>query len=166
MQKLEVINFMKKIKSYYQNFLMEDYIVKEWQDRLKPYEIDDVYRKLDQHLAGELKDQIPKLHYILKYLKTPEEKNKSNNDGFIVRCNLCQREMSLEHYNEHYGRCLSTMYLMSVFKKQEREVEYDLLARLSEDKFNEVYEKYKDYDDTKKVNIDNIFKKGEKYDYS
>ena len=50
MTKVEVIHFMEKIKAYYSNFSMKDYVVNEWYDKLKQYDVDDVYQKLDEHL--------------------------------------------------------------------------------------------------------------------
>lgn len=144
MQKAEVITFMKKIKAYYQTFSMEDYIVAEWQDRLKPYDLEDVYAKLDQHLNGELKDQIPKLHYITKYLKTSAEKKMPSID-YLVDCNLCQRTMRLSEYNNHYDKCLSIKCLLTRLKKQGQEVAYEELEDLYDSKrntYDRVYEKY------------------------
>ena len=36
MNKIETFHFMEKIKAYYQNFIIEDYVVNEWADKLKP----------------------------------------------------------------------------------------------------------------------------------
>lgn len=146
MQKLEVINFMKKIKAYYQTFSMEDFVIKEWQDRLKPYDIEDVYVKLDQHLKGDQKDQIPKLHYITKFLKTPEEKKRAKCNDYLIRCNLCSQEMKLSEYdNKHFDRCSSINYLLRTMKNKGIKVEYEDLEQLDDIKFQKVYEKYKDY---------------------
>lgn len=146
MQKLEVINFMKKIKAYFPMFSMEDYTVEEWQDRLKPYDIEDVYRKFDQHLEGEFKDQPPKLHYITRFLKTPEEKARAKCNDYLIRCNLCGQEMPLSVYNsKHFDRCSSINYLLRVMQKKAIKVEYEDLEQLSDTKFNAIYEKYKDY---------------------
>lgn len=145
MQKTEVITFMKKIKAYYQTFSMEDYIVSEWQDRLKPYDLEDVYAKLDQHLSGELKDQIPKLHYITKFLKTSEEKLKPSID-YLVDCNLCHRTMRLSEYDNHYSKCSSINYLLRMLKKANKEVAYEELEDLYDTNrttFEQVYNKYK-----------------------
>lgn len=146
MQKLEVINFMKKIKAYYQTFSMEDFVIKEWQDRLKPYDIEDVYVKLDQHLKGDQKDQIPKLHYITKFLKTPEEKKRAKCNDYLIRCNLCGQEMRLSEYdNKHFDKCNSINYLLRIMKNKGIKVEYEDLEQLDDIKFQKVYEKYKDY---------------------
>lgn len=135
MTKQEVINFMKKIKANYSDFPMEDYVINEWYDRLKPYDVDDVYLKLDQHLKGERCQKIPKIHYITKYLKNPSEKGKSV-DNYLIDCNLCHRTMTLKQYDDHYGKCLSIRYLM----KKIGNVSYEELEDLY-DKDKETYDK-------------------------
>ena len=148
MQKLEVIEFMKKIKAYYQTFSMEDYVVREWQEKLKPYDATDVYQKLEQHLNGELKDQIPKLHYIIRYLRTSAEKLRPAVD-YQIDCNLCGRTMRLSQYERHYDKCSSICYLLDILRKQDRSIDYQYLANISQEKFNQIYERYK----PKKVNL-------------
>jgi hypothetical protein len=140
MTKNEVINFLKKIKANYQSFSMEDYVINEWYDRLKPYDVDDVYSKLDQHLKGERCSEIPKIHYITKYLKNPSEKLQSIDD-YIVYCPLCQKEVRYSQFNEHYDKCLSIRYLM----KKIGNVTYEELEDLYiKDKatYDRVYLKY------------------------
>lgn len=156
MQKHEVINFMKKIKAYYQSFSMEDYVVNEWFDRLKNYDIEDVYAKLDQHLNGECKEQIPKLHYITRFLKTPEEKKQSDND-FIVDCNLCYKPIKYSNYNNHYNKCLSIKFLMKQINKNDSNVSYEELEDLydnSRDTYEKVYEKYRRIYERRRPNED------------
>ena len=143
MTKQEVIHFMQKIKAYYDYFQMEDYKINEWYDKLKKYDLEDVYRKFDQHLNGELKDSPPKLHYITRYLLTPEEKAKDRND-YLIECNLCGRTMTLSRYNnDHYDRCSSINYLLRNFKKKNMNVSREELESLSNEKFNDIYEEYK-----------------------
>ena len=169
MREDEVYKLLSKIRIYYQNMSKSDDVNDEWYKVLKNYDAEDVLGGLDRYLKDEKnRTRIPMPQDLIQGLSTTEEKAKriQQNSGYVVRCNLCQREMSLEHYNEHYGRCLSTMYLISVLKKQGKQVEYELLASLSEEKFNEVYEKYKDYDENYKLNAERIFKRSEEYDYS
>ena len=140
MTKQEVINFLKKIKANYQSFSMEDYVINEWYDRLKPYDIDDVYLKLDQHLKGERCSEIPKIHYITKFLKEPSEKSKSL-DNCFVDCNLCHRTMTLKQYDDHYGKCLSIRYLMRKIGNVSYEELEDLYDK-DKETYDKVYLKY------------------------
>jgi len=140
MTKQEVINFMKKIKANYSDFPMEDYVINEWYDRLKPYDVDDVYLKLDQHLKGERCQEKPKIHYITKYLKYPSEKGKSVDD-YLVDCNLCHKTMKYSEYNDHYEKCSSINYL----RRKIGEVSYEELEDLyNRDRvtYEKVYLKY------------------------
>lgn len=143
MTKAEVINFMKKIKAYYDYFPIEDYKIGEWYDKLKKYDLEDVYRKFDQHLEGELKDSPPKLHYITKFLKTPEEKARAKINDYTIQCNLCGQWMPLSVYdNKHFDRCSSINYLLRIMRSKGIEVEYKDLELLDDVKFDKVYKKY------------------------
>lgn len=152
MTKTEVVHFMQKIKAYYESFTMEDYKINEWYDKLKIYDLEDVYMKFDQHLQGEQKDYPPKLHYITRYLKTPEEKQKQKSEDYLIDCNLCGRTMTLSEHDKHYSKCSSIKYLQMRIKNETGNViSYDELDSLNENTFNRVYEKYKDYDDNTRI---------------
>lgn len=169
MNEEEVYRLIERVRVYYQHLSRSDELNDEWYRLLKKYDVNEINNAFDNYLKSERnRNRIPMPQDLTQGLLTIEQKKKrkEQNQGYIVCCNLCQKEMPLEHYDEHYGRCLSTMYLISVLKKQGKQVEYELLASLSQEKFNEVYAKYKDYENVKKLNTENIFKKGERYDYS
>lgn len=118
MTKAEVSSFVKKIKAYYNYFNIEDEeIFNEWVNKLRPYETEDVEKKLEEHLVGEKADEVPKLHFITRYLKTKEEKERYKGE-YLVRCNLCGREMYYSEYERHYGKCLDIEYLVSIAKQK------------------------------------------------
>lgn len=142
MTKAEVERFMKRIKSYYDTFTWDDFKISEWYSRLKPYDSIDVNNKLEDHLHGEYRAQPPKLHYIIMYLKTPEEKARTSNE-YIVNCNLCGKAMTLPDYDSHYDTCLSIKALQKWIKEQKgTEVSYKELADLDRNTFEKVYKKY------------------------
>lgn len=138
MTKSEVLHFMKKIKSYYQNFAIEDYILDEWYDRLKPYSIEDVYKKLDEHLNGNYQNEIPKLHFITKFLKTPAEKSE---EKIVIRCAFCGKSIELEKHERHLTRHNSITYI----KRNERRIgkvfDETKMYELTEVEFDRLYKK-------------------------
>lgn len=138
MTKSEVIHFMEKIKAYYQTFAMEQYVVNEWYDKLKSYDINDVYKKLDEHLSGEYKNEIPKLHYITKYLKTPTE--KKNSGIYNVRCIECGKTMRIEEYDSHIARHNSIRYIKANENKIGKTFNVDELFMLSQNSFDKLYD--------------------------
>ena len=143
MTKPEVMRFMQKIQSYYETFSIESYKVDEWYEQLKKYDTDDVYQKFEQHLKGDQQEYIPKLHYITKYLKTPEEKEKSKISNYTIKCNLCNKDMNLDGYDRHYDKCLSTKYLIDrIYKVKKQVADYDQIYNLDEKTFEKLYEKY------------------------
>lgn len=84
--------------------------VMAWHDVLEPYDFADVDRKLLEYFKdGDNIGKIPDVFYLVKYLKTHEDKR--NAQGIWVRCQLCQEEMSLSAYEKHYERCASVEYI-------------------------------------------------------
>lgn len=142
MTKAETIKFMKKIKSYYPNFSIEDYVIEEWVERLKDYELKDLLEKFEQHLNGEYALEPPKLHFLIKYLKTKEEKEKTSHD-YLIRCILCGEEMYLSEFdNTHYKKCLLIKTLIKVLKKRGQNVTYEELDEYDYETLDKIYEKY------------------------
>ena len=155
MTKAEVNSFIKKIKAYYPYFSIDnEEMLDEWATRLKPYDKEDVYRKLEEHLNGERADDIPKLHFITRYLMTIEEKERYKED-YLIRCNLCGRVMYLTEYdNVHYEKCLMIKTLIPILRKRGEDVDYDILDEYDTATLNKVLLKYlpirKDILDNKK----------------
>ena len=83
---------------------------KEWHKVLEPYDFEDVDRKLIEYFKdGDNIGKIPDAFYLTKYLKTHD--SKRNSQGIWIKCQLCQEEMSLEEYDNHYERCASVEYI-------------------------------------------------------
>lgn len=155
MTKAETIKFMKKIKSYYSNFSIEDYVIEEWVERLKDYELKDLLEKFEQHLNGEYALEPPKLHFLIKYLKTKEEKEKTSHD-YLVRCNLCGDEMYLSELDsKHYRKCLLVSSLVKILKKEGKDVTYEELNEYDIPTLRKVFDKYRPL----KKNLKEVLKK-------
>ena len=143
MDVIEVKKFIEKIKIYYPYFSIDsEEAMNEWNKKLKPYDVADVERKFEEHLAGERANEIPKLHFITKYLRTIEEKERASND-YLIRCNLCGREMYLEDYDKsHYDRCLMIKTLIPILTAKGEQVDYDTLDEYSTETLNRVLLKH------------------------
>lgn len=129
MTKEEVIKFGKKVRAYYNYFVLDKDILEEWCRVLKDYDKEDIDKKFSEHLKTHSIDT-PRLHTLIDGLETIEEKQKPKLDeNYYVRCNLCGKEMSLERYDDHYAKCLLIGALIS--KAQE---EYD--KKISYNEFN------------------------------
>lgn len=111
MTKEETLDFMSKVKAHYQEFSTEDYVVKEWYEKLKPYDLADVEKKFEQHLNGEYKKTIPRLFSITSGLKTPEQKQKAS--VIRIRCQYCGKQIELEKLDNHIARHNSIFYIKS-----------------------------------------------------
>lgn len=134
MTKTETIHFMQKIKSYYQNFSIEDYVVDEWADRLKGFDIEEAYKKLDMHLNGEYKSDPPKLHYITNALKKTKTVLKAEN--IKTRCSICNQVMEYPKLDLHMARHNSINYIKSR--------EHYLKQTYNEEKMLEAYQAHFD----------------------
>ena len=143
MTKQEVKDLINKIKIYYPLFNLDsEEAMDEWLTRLSPFDNKDVLRKLEEHLSGERADNPPKLHFITKYLKTSEEKEKMGNDS-IIYCNLCGREMYLSDYNnEHYEKCLTIKTLLPILQERGEDVDYETLESYDQKTLDRVLLKY------------------------
>ena len=118
MTKSETQKLINKIKGYYNSqFFIDNDVLEAWSETLKNYELDDAVDHLQIYLR-EYPDVAPKPHTFIRGLKTREEKERIRNSKFVIRCNLCQREMPLQEYEEHYEKCLDIQYLVSVAKEK------------------------------------------------
>lgn len=154
MTKQETITFIKKIKAYYPIFKLEEDAIDEWANRLKPYDYEDVLLKLEEHLSGEKSEEPPKLHFITRYLKTKEEKEKYKGD-YLIRCNLCGREMYLTEYNStHYDKCVLIKALIPILRGRGETVSYESLDEYDYATLDKVWNKY----GIKKNNIKEVLK--------
>lgn len=122
----EVKKFIKRIKAYYPYFSLDsEEAMDEWFTQLRPYDSDDVNKKLDEHLRGEKALEPPKLHFITRYIMTKEEKEKAQDD-YIILCNICGKEMSLTEYDTtHYDRCLMIKTLVMILNQRGEDLTYE-----------------------------------------
>lgn len=141
MKKPEVVNFLEKIKVYYPNFTINDMVRHEWIEKLQPYDYEDCYNKLDEYLDSEYSKEPPKPNWLIKYLKTTEEKAKRIE--YAVQCQLCGKCLSLEEYEKHYKRCSSAKTIIRDFKNYyNQDIDYNNLMTMSDELFEKAYNKY------------------------
>ena len=138
----ETNEFMERIKSHYQEFVIDDFKIKEWYKELSNYDADDINNKLDEHLRSEVYgDQIPKLYFLTRYLTPSKDKGKVTHH--MVECQLCGRGVFDDDYDAHYGRCLSSKTIVGDLKKYfNRNVDYQKLMLMSKEEFDKVYDAY------------------------
>lgn len=144
MTKAETINFMERIKSHYQEFIVDDFKIKEWHSKLKDYDLEDVNKKLDEHLNSEVYgDNIPKLYYLTKFLKTTEEKKIVRH--YTLVCPQCRKELREIDFEPHYRRCGAALTIVKDFRKYlGRELSKSKIMELSDEKFEKLYMEYVD----------------------
>lgn len=138
----ETNEFMERIKSHYQEFIIDDFKIKEWHKELAQYDSEDVNKKLEQHLKSEIYgDSIPKLYFLTRYLIPTEDKGKINHH--YVECQLCQQSVFDSDYDNHYKRCSSATTIARDMKKYfNMNVNYQIMMNMTEKDFDELYVKY------------------------
>lgn len=142
MTKTEVLKFLNKIKAYYYNFSIEDNVKEEWAEKLKPYDLQDLEIKFEEHLNGQYALEPPRLHFLTRYLKTKEEKERATSD-YLIRCNLCGHEMYLSEYEDkHYSKCLVIKTLIPILKARGEDVNYEILEEYDLNTLERIYNKY------------------------
>lgn len=142
MNKIETKKLLNIIKGYYNSlFYIDEYVLTAWSDDYKNYDLEDCIEHLKTYLK-ENPDIPPKPHTFKRGLLTAEEKKKIKNREFIIECNLCHRWMSLEEYDNHYGKCLDTEYLIGVAKKQGKELPREDLESAKPEILNKLLQKY------------------------
>lgn len=131
---------MQRIKSHYQEFVIDDYKFDEWYKELKNYDLEDVNQKLDQHLKSEeYYNQVPKLYFLTKYL-TPINK-KGIKKNIIVCCPICNREVNFENFDNHYGRCSSIRFInLQSIKYKGTGIDINMYQQMTDEKFEEKYD--------------------------
>lgn len=145
MEKKEINEILKRIKSNYQDFVVDEYKINEWNRELKNYDFNDVMNKLEQHLRSEEYGKFPpKLYFLTKYLQTTEEKNTKTN--FKLQCSICGEYVDENIYVNHYERCLDIDYIKHIRKKYfDTDITVDTIQKLKALSENQFYNKYLEF---------------------
>lgn len=141
MEKKQVIKFMQRIKSHYQEFIIDDFKIDEWYKELKDYSEEDVNKKLDNHLNSEqYGEQIPKIHFLTKYLTKIQDKNKQLIGS--KQCHICYKMIDINEFEKHFDRCSSVDYLnrrnLQYFNKI---IDKEKYMNMEQKEFDEKYNK-------------------------
>lgn len=142
MTKNETINFMERIKSHYQEFIVDDFKINEWHKELSQYDLEDVNQKLDEHLkSSEYGEYIPKLFFLTKYLIPTKDKGKIKH--YIIKCQLCNCDIPDIEYDNHYKRCSSATVIVKDLKEYfNLTVDYQQLMTMKHQDFENAYHRY------------------------
>ena len=143
----ETSKLLKRIKQHYQDFVVDEYKTEEWFGELKKYDVEDVNKKLEEHLKNEQFGRtIPKVYFLIKNLKTIEEKQKLENQIEFVYCPLCRTKIQTLDFELHFERCSSVNYVMKQYEKYfEKKLNWQNLMNMSEEEFSKKYYKLLKY---------------------
>jgi len=136
----ETNKFLKRIKQYYNDFIVDDFKVEEWYNQLKEYDAEDVNERLDRHLKSEVYgDYPPKLNYILTGIIKTEDKDAVRK--YNIQCANCGKVLDYFNYDEHIRRCNAIDYVIREMKKYlKKNVTRKQLENMSENTFWDKYD--------------------------
>lgn len=140
MNKAELKGFMQKIKANYQEFSIEGYVVNEWYEKLKNFNVEDVEKKLDKHLHGEYRRMVPRLSFIADGLKTPAQKEAEQ--VVRIKCSYCGNVLELKHLDRHIARHNSIEYIKSREHYLGKDNNREELMNLTEVYFEKFYKQF------------------------
>lgn len=139
MDRKQVGDILEKIQIHRQSFLITKPVLNEWARVLEPYDFEDVNNKLDEYFKdSDNFGRYPDVFYLVKFLKTIEEKN----DIIIPKiiCKICRKKVDYENYNKHFGRCSSIEYLDEMSKRYlEKDLNRDKLYSMDDLTFEKNY---------------------------
>ena len=142
MTKGETKKLLNKIKGYYNSqFFIDEFVTEAWIEQLQDYDYEDCEEHLKEYLKA-YPDYPPKPHTFTKGILTIQEKEKRKKAKYIVQCNLCQRWMTIEDYDSHYGRCLDIEYLASIAKEKGEAFGREDLENCRQDIIDKLLKKY------------------------
>lgn len=142
MNKVETKKLLDTIKGYYNSqFFIDEYVINAWTSTMKDYELADAIDHLQTYLKT-YPEIAPKPHTFTKGLMTFEQKEKYKNSNLTVACQLCNRWMPLEEYDEHYGKCLDIEYLVSVAKEKGQNITREDLEEYPQITIDKLLKKY------------------------
>lgn len=142
MTREETTMIVDRIQTHRQYFLVTDKVYREWGKILEPYDYIDVDKELTEFLQnGENYGKAPEAYQLVKrLLKTSE---KSLNNDIIVFCKICNKEISLEKYDEHFNKCSSIQYVIDNHEKYyDKKISREKLMELDDKTFDSMYWKF------------------------
>ena len=145
MTQKETSDFLKRIKSHYQEFIVDDYKIQEWYQALKDFDFEDVNRKLESHLRSETYgESIPKVYFLTKYLTPSKDKGKI--EKFKINCPICNECVTDDEFDKHYSKCLSIEYLSKQsIKYKNQELDKEKYKNMSDEEFEKKYDAICEY---------------------
>ena len=142
MERKDVQIILKRIKTNYNDFILDDYTTSEWYKELKDYDLEDVMEKLELHFRSEEYGNVPpKMYFLTKYLKKTKDKFKEIK--YNTTCPICKKIISNDNFEKHYDKCSSIDYIVRNRKRHyNKETDVKSLWELNDDEFYQRYWKF------------------------
>lgn len=140
MEKVDTIQILQRIKTYYPDFYSDTETIDNWHEVLKEYPFLEIDGKLNDYLRTD-NDKPPRLNHLTNGVQTLAQKYNKVNDDFVW-CNLCGKRMRFREYEKHYARCLQVQTLWRKVKQLGKEIPREEIEQYGDDILNKLEEKY------------------------
>lgn len=132
------------IESNYPKFKLEDYQIKFWWDKLKNYYFNDVYKKFQQHLDGELNYTYPSLNFLTKSILTVEQKLKQGK--IFAICPFCGKKYEYPSDYSNWKKCHNRCSMINNILLKSKQFNINILDFFEKDimlmKYSEIDKNY------------------------
>lgn len=136
--------FMERMKVYYPSLVIDDFTTQEWHSQLKDYSSQDINEKFNEHLKSEEYNKyIPKISFLTAYLVKEKEKLEPKLSKTKVMCEICNKTIDFNDYQNHFDRCSSVNYIFTNGKKYlHRNFDKQKMMIMDNDSFDNLYIKF------------------------
>lgn len=138
----EAKTILGRIKVHYPEFSSDKSTQKEWIKELVLYDINDVNKKLEEHLKSiDYGEKIPKLYFLTNKLTPSLEKGKVKH--YTIYCPKCGDDIPDEEFDHHTKRCYEASTIVRDFKRYfYKSLQKSKLMSLSDEEFEKLYQEY------------------------
>ena len=160
----EVQDFMQRIKSHYQEFIIDEFKFNEWYNELKEYDSNDINKKFEEHLKSETYgNYIPKINFLTKGLRKIGEPGIDKSQIY-VRCGRCSKTISLDKKNEHDNLCIDIDFMNFLSEKYlGKPIDKEKCFQMPRQEFYEKFKKALTYSTSKEPNEEELARLKEIY---
>lgn len=140
MKQSDVMELLRKIKTYYPDFYSDEETFDNWYEVLQEYPFLEIDGKLNDYLKAD-NDKPPRLNHLTNGVQTIAQKYNAVNDDFVW-CNLCRRKMRFRDYENHYSRCLQVQTLWKKVKQLGKDIPREDIEQYGNDILEKLESKY------------------------
>lgn len=147
MTKNEIDDIIAFIESNYQNFQLNNYTSKYWNEQLSKYDFSDIEEKIQQHLKGEYAYTFPKIDWLTRGLMTSAQKLKQGK--MFIKCPICKKKYEYPVEFIRWQKCHQRCRMIQNIVIKSLDCNIDIIEIFGDDvanlKLSEIEEHYTEF---------------------